>query len=311
MANNIIDISLLNPVRFVNLGGPFKGFDDDWFTNLIFDFQDPAKYCQKWQKSDVIRLQFYSNFTPISIAVLNCSGNTVNTYNASLKITSLLDPNFKVYEVLIDLSGFETGTYYLLLSAGTQTNQSQLISEPFYVDDVIDDSILFTYQNSDNSQGIIFETGIDFQFRAEGIISEFQPGFKDVIYQDQILDNVILSSIPFRQFKLFLGGQYGIPDWVVDKVNRILSCDDWQADGKSFVKKDGTQWTPQRVDNYPMAGWSIDILEGSNLSSKRGSNNGDPTQQISVIYNIETDLFGTMNDTPSNDTVQITEISKV
>ncbi|TAN17240.1 MAG: hypothetical protein EPN37_07240 [Chitinophagaceae bacterium] len=310
MANNIIDIPLLNPIRFVDIGGPFKGFDDDWFSNRIFDFQDAVNYYQKWQKSDTIKLQFYSNFTPVSVALLNCSGATLNIYQATVKSSQWLDPNFNPYEVNISLASLQTGLYYLLLTAGTSTNQTQLISEPFWVDDVIDNSILFDYKNSENAQGVIFDTGIEFTMRAEGIVSKLTPSFKDTIYQDQILDNVILSSIPFRQFKLMIGGQYGVPDWLIDKVNRILSCDTWLADGKSFVKKDGTQWTETAIENYPMSGWNIDILEASNLSSKRGSNTGDPTQQVAVVYNIETDLFGTFNNAPWNETVQITQISK-
>lgn len=309
MANNIIDISLLNPIRFVDLGGNFKGFDNDWFQSQIRDFEDKVYYAQKWQKDDVIKLQFYSNFTPISVEVLTCSGRTVNTYAAVQKPSQLTDPDFKPYEVSIPLAAYETGEYYLLLSAGTSSNKTQLISEPIYVDEIIDNSILFSYKNTLNSQGIIFETGIEFTFRCEAILSQYEPGFKDTLYQDQILDNVLLSSIPFRKFKLLLGGISGVPDWIVDKVNRALSCDTWSADGKGFVKQDGTQWTPVRLENYPMNGWGIDVLEAKNLSSKRGSNTGNPTQQIALVYNVETDLFGTFNDLPSNNTVQITEIS--
>lgn len=308
MANNIIDISLLNPIRFVNLGGAFKHFDDDWFSNMIRGFEDPVTYGQKWQTDDTIKLQFYANFTPISVAVLDCSGNTLSTYNATLKATDLQNPDFKVYENSISLAGLSAGTYYLLLTAGTFANETQMISEPMQIAENWEDTILFTYSNSQNTQGVYFETGIVFTFRAEAIISDFLPGFKDTLYQDQILDNVLLDSIPYREFKLLVGGIRGIPDWVVDKVNRILSCDKWQADGKEFVKKDGTQWTPIRLDRYPMSGWSIDILEADVTSSKRGSNTGNPVQQIAVVYDIETKLFGTFNDLADNNTVQITEI---
>jgi hypothetical protein len=242
------------------------------------------------------------------VAILTCSGTTVSTFNAQAKVTSLVDPDFKPYEVLIPLNALPEGRYYLLLTVGTSSNETQLISEPMQVSESLDNTILFTYFNTINSQGIIWDTGVQFTFRAEAVIREFLPAFKDTIYQDQILDNVLLSSIPYRQFKLQLGGQYGVPDWVVDKVNRILSCDTWNADGKSFVKKDGTQWTPVELDSYPMRGWGIDILEGDNLSSKRGTNGGDARQQIAVVYDIETKLFGSFNGNPDNNTVQITEI---
>lgn len=307
MANNIIDISLLNPIRFVNLGGVFKGFDNDWFTNLTPDFQDQVNYFQKWQTDDIIKLQFRSNFTPINIAVIDCSGVTISTHAATKKVTNLVDDALDTYETSIPLAGLE-GVYYLLLTAGTSTNQSQLISEPLYIAETIEHSILLTYFNTENVQDVIFDTGIEFTFRVEGFVTALTPGFKDTLYQDQVLDNVLLNSIPFRQFKFMIGGEYGVPDWIIDKVNRILSCDTWDADGSEFVKKDGTQWTAVTLDNYPMSGWSIDVLEAKTLSSKRATNTGDPTQEIAIVYNIETKLFGTFNDLPDNNIAQITEI---
>lgn len=304
--SNIIDISLLNPVRFVNLGGVYKHFDDDWFTNLIYDFQDKVDYYQKWKSTDVIRLQFWANFTPIKVSVLDCSGKTIVSYNATAQPSNVVNPDFSPYEVNVSLTGLE-GVHYLLLTAGTSTNETQLISEPMLISDTID-TILFKYKNSYNTQDVIFDTGIEFTFRCEAVLSEFTPGFKDTMYQDQILDNVMLNSIPFRQFSLMAGGEKGIPDWVVDKLNRVFSCDHWEADGKEFVKKDGTEWAPVRLENYPMSGWKIEVLEADTLSSKRGSNDGNPSQQIAVVYNVRTNLFGDFHDNADNNTVQITEI---
>jgi hypothetical protein len=198
--------------------------------------------------------------------------------------------------------------YYLILTAGTSNNQTQMISEPMWVDEAIDNSILFQYSNSFNDQDIIFETGIEFTFRVEGIDTDLLPGSKDTLFQDQRLNNVMLSSIPFREFKLKIGGQDGVADWVIDKVNRILSCDTWSANGSAFVKKDGSAWSPVSLDNYPLRGWSIDILEAETRSSKRGSNTGDPTQEIAVVYNIESNLFGDFSSDVSGNIIQITEI---
>lgn len=306
MPTNIVDISYLNPVKLVSVDNKNESFSGDFYYDKIFNFEDKKRYCQKWQSNDVIKLQFYSNLSPINIHIIGEDGVPANSYVATLKPTNLEDTDFNIYEASIALTGLDGG-YYMTCVVGTGFAKINLRSEPFFVGETIENSLLFKYDNSYNDQGIIFDTGIAFTFRAEAVVSEFIPGAKDTIYQDQILNNVVLSSIPFRKFKLFVGGPTGVPDYVVDKVNRILSCDNWSADGVNYVKSDDADWEANRLGLYPMAGWSISILEASNLSSQRGSNDGNQLQRITVTYNIETDLFGEFG---GNDSVRITEIHK-
>lgn len=275
MANTKLYIAEINPVKFYSETFQYPSrfrsrFIDDWtFQNQIRNYEDPAFYAQKWMPEDIIHLQFQTDFTDIKVQVVDCYDNVVKsvipgTVSSSIDITPLVFKN-----VSIVLDDIPTGGYYLRIVLTVDTGTKNYVSEPFLVADLVENSILIHYSDSTNDYDVAFDTDILFQFRVEGAFTGFIPENKSKVYEDQNLNNVRLSSFPFRSYKIVIGGAEGVPDWVADKVNRIFSCDYTSIDGGQFVRNEGSRMEPKREENYPMAGWTMDIREADNMKSKQ------------------------------------------
>lgn len=314
MADNTIYVPLINPMKFVNVARTnlaqyfTKQFDQYLFYEQLYDFEEKVNYFQRIFKGDTISLQFSSNFSPIQIDVINKYGNSVLTFVALQVRRNTYDPDYYIYEAVINTSALEEGCYSMQVTAGT-TQPILLISEIFIITTDITNTLYFEYSNSVYHEDVLFETGIKFSMRVPGIIAGYTPGAKDVIYEDQILNNTLLSSRAYRNFKLFIGNSEGIPDWIIDKLNRVLSCDRVSIDGKLFCKADGAKWEEKPEENYAMAGWTIDLRESINRYSliyQVGTI--DANKKLLVVHNVESKGFGDVSGNGNNNVVPIVEL---
>lgn len=131
-------------------------------------------------------------------------------------------------------------------------------------------TLVYEYKNSQNEFSVLFSTGIEFAIVVEGAIADYEPGFEDVIYEDQYHNTTKLNSIPYRQFTLYAGsatGFAGMPTYMGDKLNWVFSCDQIKIDGKYYQNTDGSKWetarTPPNGTNF--IGLKITIIEVINL----------------------------------------------
>lgn len=307
MPNNKVQIPFLNPIRFVPLGSTAINFDSDWFYNQIKYYETKIHYFQKWVFGDPIYLHLQSNFSPVQIDLLDCHGNTLNTYTFAVVPTAIVNPDLLVYECTVNVPVVDEGEYFFLLKIGSDATLEQFISEPQYFSDDSSNTLFYNYKNSYNKFDVVFSTGIQFGFRVEGSFGPLAPQSVDTVWQDQPLNLETIDSIPFRQFKLALGGIWGVPDWVIEKVNRIFSCDTVLIQDRQYTKADGAKWETIIADGYPLRGWKIDVRETKNLYSLVAENNFSPAEQFAVVFNIETKVFGTFNGNASNNVIQITK----
>jgi hypothetical protein len=307
MPNNVAQIPFLNPIRFVPLGSTAINFDSDWYYNQIKYYETKIQYFQKWVFGDIIYLQVASNFSPVAIDLRDCHGNTLTTFSFTVVPTAIINPDLIIYECSIPVPIVDEGEYFFLLKIGSDATLEQFISEPQYFSDDPSNTLFFKAKNSYNKFDVVFKTGIQFGFRVEGSFGPLSPMSVDSVWQDQPLDLETIDSIPYRQFKLAIGGLRGVPDWVPDKVNRYLSCDSTLIQDRQYTKADGAKWETIIADYYPLRGWKIDVRETKNLYSLVAQNNFSPAEQFAVVFNIETKAFGTFNGNASNNVIQITK----
>ncbi len=113
--------------------------------------------------------------------------------------------------------------------------------------------ILYFWKNENYRyyNDIIFETGFPPSLRVLGKIKYKSPASRDTIYEDQVLNQSILNSVPFRIWELTIGGSSGIPDYLIDKVNRILGCSNLLIDGRLFTKSEGAKLEERALEDYP------------------------------------------------------------
>jgi hypothetical protein len=184
-----------------------------------------------------------------------------------------LRPSFYIRQVEIDLTPFPAGLYYLQrTAAGVVT-----VSEPFeikeapgsgelFLDDP-DPTLYIEFSHYEPYNGIKFQSPFSPAIRVPGILKLKTLGSKDTIYEDQLLNQTMITSIPFRVFDFILGGHKGVPPWFVDKINRIFGCSSVSIDGRLYTKNDSASFESAELAGYPMAGYAIELREKLNQDS--------------------------------------------
>jgi hypothetical protein len=312
MANQIY-IPFLNPVRFVELDPVelpqylTKHFDDYWFKEQLQPFETMVEFKQKYQTSDTIYLQFEANFASIQMQVIDCEQTVLLTQVATQVRANKYLAGYYVYELTLSLDAFSAGTIWLKLNLGL--GSKFMISEPIDVAETWPGTILFQYYNSKYHGDVIFETGIVFGLRCDALIRRLDPGNERTAYRDQKLNPTMLKVRPFRAFELVIGHRVGVPDWVVDKMNWIWSCDNVQCDGKSFAVLEDNKFEDKEIDpRYPMRQWSLNIQEGINRASKIVGVDVNPNKKLMIVYQIPGTVFGDLSENAASNLIPITEV---
>src|SRR5687768_16703760 len=102
MAINTLYDPFLNPLKFhaldpVQLPNYVSRFMDDWaFRRTIQPWQEKVCFLLPWNKSDSQKLQYTSNFNPITLRLYNESGYLVDTVVSSTLQQDELRPDFYI-----------------------------------------------------------------------------------------------------------------------------------------------------------------------------------------------------------------------
>ena len=269
---DFIKIPFLNPIQVLRTTTDYFAYD------LIPQHEKKLNYCQKFQNDDYFTFQFRAitgaGYTATA-TLKDIYGNVAKTFTITTKLNQIVT-NYTYFEISSILTGITEGIYYFSLSV-TKTGLStfNFLSEPIYIAATHENTILLNYSNSVNAFDVCFDgyytRSIEFQFRIEGgFTSEgFTPASKDTVYQNQIYDNYLIDSVPFFTKKLTIGGSIGIPNWTIEKVNRILSCNTIKINNISYCKNDGAKLEKLGADKfYPFMAWSIEMIESENNYEK-------------------------------------------
>ena len=293
-------ISHLNPVKFYPLGLTkdakynYSHIDEDWFINQVDYYVFKKNYYQKWQTNDVISLQIISNaIAPATIAVYNSNKEIVNTYTFSQISNNIVKSPLILYEINLDMSLFSPGVYFFVITVGSGGTIDQFISEGINVKSKWDKTLLFEYTNKYNRLDMIFSSGFSPSHRIEGWIDNYKPKSHTVAYEDQPADMKILNSIPFGNFKLNIGTQYGIPPYEIRLLNIIMGLDNVLIDGLAFAKAEqDTEFEQIDVPNIPMKYWSLLVREAVNNTGITVTTEGSVDDELFVTYNVDMKGFG-------------------
>lgn len=285
MANTVYD-SFINPVKFHQLDNAqpqtyVSRFMDDWaFRRTIQPWEQKVCFYQPWGKFDAIKLQYTSNVAPIVFRLYDQEGVLMHTQAMTNGQQDELRPLFYIRQIQINLAPFDAGLYFLTRDIAG----SIMYSEPFEILDIADNDIelenenptlYLEYKHYEPYQGIKFFPPNSFEgaIRIPAIIRYKQPGSKDNLYEDQLLNQTMINSVPFRVHELIIGGVRGVPPFFIDKIARILGCSDTKFDGRLFTKNNGAEFEPSILQDYPMRGWAIEMREKLNRDSAIVENN--------------------------------------
>lgn len=200
-------LSPFNPIHFYGAGDITGGRD----------------YVQDFASGDLIMLQvIHKTFeSPGNIEIYD--------YDSGKKISDLRWKSYRINDTdvcsIIELTGLREGMY-LFSYGGNESNPVRIRS-----DDDLEDTVLVQYANKDNKGrtdmiSAFFGALRYFELRLSG-------GFKDSgwifkVENDQFVsqqgDLVELGSIDYTDKILTIGTSSGVPEWIPELINRILTC---------------------------------------------------------------------------------------
>jgi hypothetical protein len=265
-------VSQLNPVNFlnmdrINLEKYFSLHMDDYmnYSRLNIYQQGFYSFKQIWGQMDALRLQVISDAGQPTISFLNCNGSQIVSFTMDEILVNETTPTFKMYEKSYSFSIVPNGVFYIKLVSG----QLSLISEPMLMSDELSNTLLIEYKNRSFYQNMIFENGFFSTIRINGLLKYQKPGSKNTMYEDQILDMVMLKSKPYRIWNLIVGFQTPVADFFIDKLNRVFGCSSVMIDGKYFALGEESKWEEiESVNNGAFKIYSIELREMVNKNSK-------------------------------------------
>lgn len=290
---SFLNIPFLNSIKFVpNTENAGIHFDSDWAYNQIKSFEKKVYYYQKWAIDDQRPVYVESTIMPSDLEIHDCSG--IKKTIPFTKIADGIDIGTNVYSAVVNLHDLPVNKiYYAYIKAAYLDVLFEAISEPISLQTSWPNTLLFTYKNSVNDFGVAFTTGIEFNFRCEAGIMDFNPESDDTNYIDQIHDVEQLTGTPFRTFKLYIGDAKGVAPWALDLLNRIFVCDYVEIEGMQYAKNTGAKWEVNRVKPWPLYGGSLEIVPSNNVSGLQFFADSDISGGIVIAYDIDSNFFGT------------------
>lgn len=293
---NYINIPIIWPFKMlpVVLGTPGIHFDDSWTFEQRKTWQSKTRYFQKWVKSEKTFLQIESSVAPDPLKILNVDRSIAKSINWVAKVVAT---GYTIYELEFDVTDLTTDRkYFNYQKIEGGPIKWEAISECIWVKDNWPETIAFKYKNSYNSQDVAWSTGIEMLFRCEAWISPLiEPKRVRSDYTNQKRNVETLSSVPYRIFKLYIGGtsqDIGVPPWVIDLMNRILSCDSVEMSGKKYQSDAGSEWEIGKTNTWSLMTGIIDIVESKAQNSLHFNDDTTAGKSILVVYQIKTKFFG-------------------
>lgn len=315
MANILYD-SFINPVKFHQLDNVQPSqycsrFIDDWaFRRTIQPWEQKVCFLQPWGLTDQIKLQYTSNFSPITLRLYDENGYLKHTQVFETKQQDELQPTFYIRQIAVTLSGFDPGKYFFTRDAAGAITYS----EPFEIKDLSfdgvcledpDPTLYIEFSNSVPYQGIKFFAPFSPAIRVPGILKYKQPAAKDNVYEDQLLNATMINSVPYDIFEFILGGNYGVPPYFVKKIARICGCDSLKFDGRLFTKNEGASFEANGLDDYPMSAWAIELREQLNRDSLIIENDVIIEGVAAAAIMIDSKGFGISSDTGYQEIIKL------
>lgn len=301
----------LCPLKFVPLGKTldpkyhFIHFDDDWFINQVNFWIHKSNYFQKWQLGDTIPIQCITNgLNTGSLDIYNCNGKKVATTALEPVVGTPLQSPLYQLETALNFTSLDlpAGVYYVVANSPTG---SPGISEGLNIQANWAMTLLFEFTHSVNRQSMIFSTGYQPSLRVEGWIDQYMPDGKFTTFEDQPADITVIDGIPYRKFKLNIAANDGVPDWIIDKIMRIMLLDKVKIDGKQFTRDIDAKWEQKNTNAWPKRYWSLDIREAENRDGVTLGDGGTINVGVDIVYNLDTSAFG--QNTGNGNVIQVTQ----
>lgn len=280
-----VTFSPLNTFRFIpntsQINNRTNTNNNDFvqFAKQRLNWQDKLCYSQKIQSSDILSVIIEVDGYILGTMPYNSRIELVNEQGTVVKQIALQqftasDTFFTAFDNGF-FSDIPEGYYFLRLVLWRIEYPiinvfDEYVSEPLYVKDKHEGTVLLKYSNYFNILSMPFEflplrnyvNGI--YFRVDGAIIEFVPQVERAVFSDQNMNSVPLKSMASRQYRFYVGGNGEIvPEWVIDKINQIFTCSDVTIDNTFYTVNDNSQLELETALAKGKYGASIVLTQGN------------------------------------------------
>jgi hypothetical protein len=256
-----MNLATVNPIKF--------------YTNTADFYSSEGaahRYFQKYQTNDVTKIQIISendnDNSAWTMRVEDCRGVSQNV-DIPVTIVGDVIEGYDVVEFFIAFNQFADGCYKFIIS--NSALDVTLFSDLIDIADEHEGTMLLSYNNSENSPGTAFSTGIIFNLRVEAqgkkTPKSLRPQANETIYDNTVGGYALLHSDAYDNYNYNFGGIAGIPDYLTKIVNYSLSCDFLLIDGHQACKAVESTFEAVEADNYPYRSWNIEMAVSDSVQS--------------------------------------------
>jgi hypothetical protein len=187
------------------------------------------------------------------------------------------------------------GVYFLRLTIVDSSGSATLYSEPIYLCSSFANTVKLIYSHDENDFDYQFTSSNIYpsMLRVEGGMKSdgLAPGGKYTMFQDQDYNSVMLNSQPYNVEKWTFGPSYGMPNHMADLLNRIFALSDVTIDGVAYSRNEGAKLERAGDTEYPLAGWSIDLVKTENPYSYAFQTAAIPLTADTIDYTADNALL--------------------
>lgn len=257
-----------------------------FFNPLKNEFQQDIDYIQKFYTTDKILIQIFSDDYSDVVSAAICD-NITNEDNDILLDEYRVNDTTRLFTASI--TGLKDSVYTLKIQE--DNSDTNIVSEPFSVCSdpmLLQETCLIKYSNKDNNSSFDNHFWVDgvqqyFEFRVEG---GFKPGgvsqkVDNEQFRTQQQKIIELYSVPYDTYTFTCGNASGVPYWIIQFINNILSLSYFDVNGECYVRSGNSSPEKTQIsEDGQMFNMTI-LLEKMGMS--RISTNGSSTSKFIIL----------------------------
>lgn len=303
LKSNMGIISHRTPLKFIPLGTTqlYNTIDMDyeWFTKRARQkgYSYVEKYVQKWQSNDNFTLQFITAGVDAYCEVINCNKEVVRVFAATQVPSLYITGELRLFEFVVNCNILpQDDELYFIAKFGIGAGEKQFISEPCIIRDKWEGTVLIEAYDFENKPDMVFSEGYVSKVRVEGGVYKYTPDSSNTSFEDNGRGLVNIQGTLARKFNFLIGGGgvFGVPDWMIDKIARLILLSSFKIEGISYAVEDGEKFEEvASVEGVPTNPWGINVRQVTNSLGLDIDASGTGESPITVVYNINTKGFST------------------
>lgn len=264
-----------------------KHFATDWWQSCLKTYERYNKFYSPQKPEYFIKKQFDDNVTiqlgipttatPV-LRIYRYNTNVYTTITGTITSTTLsgdidsLGNPLKKVQYSFNISSYVTDEdyyYFVFYYTIGAVNSELVISEPMWIKQTHEDTILMQYTNSENAFDIAFSLNPVFSIRIDGSLKyKGKPTFNRVFFRNQKTDLRQLQLKVIELYQLIIGIDEGVNDLLVNKIAHAFRCDTILIDNKAFLLSEGAEFEPTPFGSlYPMMTLAIELEQYDNRDS--------------------------------------------